>query len=111
MLLTPGQASEYGQANQLIEGLEADVVIADKGYDSDNFVAAISASGANPVIPPRKNRISPRDYDKALYKERNLVERAFQKFKHYRRIATRYERVAKHYTAMLHLVSTVIWLA
>tara|TARA_R110002167_G_scaffold204404_7_gene408506 strand:+ start:1535 stop:1888 length:354 start_codon:yes stop_codon:yes gene_type:complete len=110
-LLTPGQASEYGQANHLIEGIKADFVMADKGYDSDSFVASIRASGASPVIPPRKNRTSPRDYDKVLYKERNLVERAFQKLKHYRRIATRYERVEKHYTAMLSLVSTVIWLA
>ena len=81
--------------------------MADKGYDSDRFVDAIRNSGASPVIPPRKNRTSPRDYDKVLYKERNLVERAFQKLKHYRRIATRYERVEKHYTAMLSLVSTV----
>ncbi|WP_298718161.1 IS5 family transposase [uncultured Oceanisphaera sp.] len=110
-LLTPGQASEYGQANQLIEGIKADFVMADKGYDSDSFVASIRASGASPELPPRKNLTSPRDYDKILYKERNLVERAFQKLKHYRRIATRYERVEKHYTAMLSFVSTVIWLA
>ncbi len=85
--------------------------MADKGYDSDSFVASIRASGASPELPPRKNLTSPRDYDKILYKERNLVERAFQKLKHYRRIATRYERVEKHYTAMLSFVSTVIWLA
>ncbi|GGB53154.1 hypothetical protein GCM10011502_27930 [Oceanisphaera marina] len=91
--------------------MKADFVMADKGYDSDRFVDAIRDSGASPVIPPRKNRTSPRDYDKVLYKERNLVELAFQKLKHYRRIATRYERVEKHYTAMLSLVSTVIWLA
>ncbi len=110
-MLTAGQASEYGQANKLIQDIEAGFVLADKGYDSDGFVAAVCANGATPVIPPRKNRNTPRDYDKELYKERNLVERFFQKLKHYRRIATRYERLSRNYAAMLSLVSTVIWLA
>lgn len=111
LLLTAGQASEYGQANQLIEGFFPKFVLADKGYDSDAFEEAIIASNASPVIPARKNRIVPRYYDKELYKERNLVERFFQKLKHFRRIATRYERLARNYASMLSLVSTVIWLA
>ena len=111
LLLTEGQASEYGQACALIEGFRADYVLADKGYDSDQFVNAIVESGALPVIPSRRNRKQPREYDQVLYKERNLVERLFQKLKHYRRIATRYERLARNYQAMLHLIGTVIWLA
>jgi len=111
LLLTEGQASEYGQADALIDGFQADYVLADKGYDSDHFVGIILENGAIPVIPSRMNRKEPRDYDKELYKERNLVERLFQKLKHYRRIATRYERLARNYQAMLCLVSTVIWLA
>lgn len=79
LLLTAGQASEYGQANALIEGFDADHVIADRGYDSDEFVQLISAGGAKPVIPPRKHRNDQREYDRELYKERNLVERLFQK--------------------------------
>ena len=110
LLLTEGQASEYTQANQLIEGFTPAFVLADKGYDSDGFVGAIYSSEAIPVIPPRKSRIIPRAYDRILYKERNLVERFFQKAKNYRRIATRYERLAQNYMAMLSLVSTVIWL-
>lgn len=110
LLLTAGQTSEYTQAEALIEGFEAGYVLADKGYDSDQFVSAIEKNHAVPVIPSKKNRKVPRDLDKVLYKERNAVERFFQKLKNFRRIATRYERLARNYLAMLSLVSTVIWL-
>lgn len=110
LLLTAGQTSEYTQAEALIEGFVAGYVLADKGYDSDRFVSAIENSQAVPVIPSKKNRKISREYDKELYKERNLVERFFQKVKHFRRIATRYERLARNYQAMLSLVSIVIWL-
>lgn len=90
---------------------KASHIIADKGYDSDAFVLIITDTGAQAVIPPRSNRKEQRFYDAELYKERNLVERFFQKAKHYRRIATRYERLARNYAAMLTLVSTVIWMA
>lgn len=112
LILTAGQASEYGQANALIEGFdEADYVLADRGYDSEEFVKQIAASGAEPVIPPRKHRNDQRDYDRELYKERNLVERLFQKLKQFRRVATRYERLGRNYLAMLYLASSMIWLA
>lgn len=110
-MLTEGQASEYLTADALISGFEAEYIIADKGYDSDVFVLSINNTGAQAVIPPRSNRKELRFYDNELYKERNLVERFFQKLKNYRRIATRYERLARNYNAMLTLVSTMIWLA
>lgn len=110
-MLTEGQASDYTKAEDLISGFSAVYVIANKGYDSDSFVMSIQNTGALAVIPPRSNRKEMRDYDADLYKERNLVERYFQKLKHYRRIATRYERLGRNYFAMLLLVSTVIWLA
>jgi transposase len=109
-ILSAGQSSEYLQAEALIDGFNSQYILADRGYDSDNFVAAIVFKGAIPVIPPRRNRKVSRDYDKEIYKERNLVERLFQKLKNYRRIATRYERLARNYMAMLSLVATVIWL-
>lgn len=93
-ILTAGQYSEIRQADALIEGFSADYVIADKGYDSDLFIVAIESGEAIAVIPPRRNRTTARAYDEHLYRERNLVERVFQKLKHYRRIATRYERLA-----------------
>ncbi len=111
LLLTAGQASEYGQANALIEGFDADYVLADKGYDSDEFVEVVERTGAVAVIPPRRNRKVQRNYDRELYKERNLVERLFQKLKQYRRIATRYEKLKRNYLSMLHLVSSMIWLS
>jgi transposase len=110
LLLTAGQTSEYTQAEALIAGFAPGYVLADKGYGSDQFVSAITASQSIPVIPSKKNRKTPRALDKTLYKERNLVERLFQKLKHFRRVATRYERLARNYLAMLCLVSTVIWL-
>lgn len=111
LLLTPGQDSEYGQAQALLDGFSPEAVLADKGYDSDAFVEAIQNLGAKAVIPSRRNRLEPRDLDRHLYKERNLVERFFQKLKQFRRIATRYERLARNYQSMLSLVSVVIWLA
>jgi len=109
-LLTAGQQSEIQQANPLIEGFSANYIIADKGYDADSFIVAIETGEAIAVIPPRKNRKAAREYDEYLYRERNLVERLFQKLKHYRRIATRYERLAMTYQAMLSLAATIIWL-
>ena len=94
----------------MIAGFQADFVLADKGYDANEFIETIQSNGAIAVIPPRKNRIALRSYDKIIYKERNFMERLFQKLKHYRRIATRYERLARNYMAMLFLVATVIWL-
>lgn len=110
LLLTAGQACEYGQANALIDGFNADYIVADKGYDSNDFVDVINASGAPAVIPPRCNRNQPREYHRKIYKDRNLVEWFFQKIKNFRRIATRYERLARNYLAMLQLAATVIWL-
>lgn len=111
LLLTPGQASEYGQAEALIQGFTFEAVLADKGYDSDAFVEVIQRRGAEVIIPSKKNRLNPRGLDRDLYKARNLVERFFQKLKQFRRIATRYERLARNYQSMLSLVSAVIWLA
>ena len=82
-----------------------------KDYDGDELINNIEASGAVAVIPPRQNRIVQREYDREIYKERNLVERLFQKLKQFRRIATRYERLKRNYQAMLYLASSMIWLA
>ncbi len=62
--MTPGQASEYGQAEALIDSFDADYVLADKGYDSDDFIRKIESQGAVAVVPPRNNRLSQREYDK-----------------------------------------------
>ncbi|MEO5346057.1 MAG: IS5 family transposase, partial [Magnetococcus sp. YQC-9] len=109
-ILTGGQEADITQAHALIEGMNPDVVIADKGYDANHFVEAIEAKGAEPVIPPRSNRLNPREYDHHWYKDRNLVERFFNRIKQFRRIATRYEKLDKCFKAMIGLVCTMIWL-
>lgn len=109
--LTGGQVADITQAEALIEGFDTQAVIGDKGYDAAALVARIEASGAQAVIPPRKNRLQQRSYDHDLYKDRNLVERFFSRLKQFRRIATRYEKLARNFCSMLNLVCAYIWLA
>ena len=107
-ILSPGQASDYTQAEALIADLPAQHVLGDKGYDSKALRDAIAAQNAVAVIPPRKT--SPQvACDFALYCERNLVERFFLKIKHFRRIATRYEQTPRAFMSMLAVVSAFIW--
>ena len=111
LILSAGQIADIDFATDLIAGIRTDAVIADKGYDADALVQHIQASGATAVIPPRSNRKELRDYDTHLYKDRNLIERFFARIKHFRRIATRYEKLARNYMAFLHLVCTFVWLS
>jgi transposase len=85
--------------------------LGDKGDDTNELIEFLELCGANACIPPKSNRKVQRDYDKHLYKERNLVERFFNKIKQFRRLATRYEKTSRNFLAMLTFVSTVIWLA
>src|SRR5215216_6269722 len=81
-----------------------------KGYDSDGFIEHLEVRRIKPVIPPRANRKTPRECDFALYCERNLVERFFNIIKHFRAIATRYEKTARNFLAGVHLVCALAWL-
>jgi transposase len=109
-ILTGGQEADIKQGKALIEGHDADAVIADKGYDGDDFVEAIVATGAEAVIPPKKNRIFQREYDEVLYKERNLAERFINRIKQYRRVATRYEKTARNFLGFVHVAAIMILL-
>ncbi len=95
----------------MLDGYHPEMVIADKAYDADHFITAIHNAGAVPVIPPKSNRKERRDYDAHWYKDRNLVERFFNRIKQFRRIATRYEKLDRNYEAMLQIVCVLIWLA
>jgi len=108
--LTPGQAADITQAAPLLAQLEPQAVIADKGYDADALVATLEERGITPIIPPKANRKEPRKTDFALYRERNLVERFFNKLKQYRGIATRFDKLATTFLAGVLLVCVVIWL-
>ncbi len=87
-----------------------DAVIADKGYDADRLREAIRDSEAEAVIPPRSNRKAPCDYDKVLYRERNLTERFFNKLKQFRRVATRYDKLLPNYKGFVQLAAVAILL-
>lgn len=99
------------QAATLLEGLAAEHVIADKGYDGNQVLEVIESQGAQAVIPPKSNRKVQRPYDKHLYRERNHVERLFAKLKQCRRLATRYDKTARNFLAFLHLAAAMILLA
>ena len=113
--LTGGQRADVSQAIPLLTGIEAGAVIADKGYEGNRVLSFIRDQGAEVVIPPKSNRIQrirpcdPWEYDRELYRQRNLIERAFNKLKQWRRIATRYDRKRMYFLSALHLVSSVIW--
>ena len=109
--LTGGEVADITQAPTLIEGLRTQTVVGDKGYDADALVAQINAAGAAAVIPPRSNRREQRAYDRHVYKDRNLVERFFNRLKQFRRIATRYEKLANNFISLLNMVCAYIWLA
>ncbi|MBC8948205.1 transposase [Xenorhabdus sp. TS4] len=89
----------------------SDFVIADKGYDSQVFRNHIEQQGTTPIIPYRKNsRKSDKQIDKCLYRYRHLVKNAFARVKHFRAIATRYDKLKRNYASMLALVFIIVWL-
>jgi transposase len=97
-------------ASSLVEGIEGSDVLADKAYDDDKFVDVIEKNGCRAVIPPRKNRKNPRNYDKDIYKERHLIECFFGKIKYFRRIFSRFDKTAQAYLGFLNIVAIDIWL-
>jgi transposase len=94
----------------LIEAANPDALIADKAFDADPFIATLTQREITPVIPPKANRKTHRLCDFALYRERNLVERFFNKLKHYRAIATRYENSPEIFLAGVQLASAIVLL-
>ena len=109
-ILTGGQRNDSTQAEALLESYRAEHVIADRGYDTNAFLEIIAASDAEAVIPPKKNRTVQRTYDEHLYKERHLVECFINKIKWYRRIFTRYDKLARRFAAFLHIAGALVWL-
>ena len=108
LLLTQGTTAGYPQAIPLIDGIAAEHLLADRGYDSNEIVAAATAKGINPVIPPRSNRKEPRAYDQELYKLRHLVENAFRQLKEWRAVATRYAKESAAYLAVCQIRTLIL---
>ncbi len=106
LLLTPGQASDKTTFPALVEGLAlARHVVADRGYFAATIIALIEAAGAFAHIPSQSNVRVRRVVDRQIYRQRNLVERFFNRLKHFRRIATRYDKLARNFLAAVALAS------
>ena len=109
-VLTAGQKGDAPQADALIEGLPAEVIMADTAYDSDHLREVIAEKGALAVIPNNPSRARKHPLDKDLYAQRHLVECCFSKLKQFRRVATRYEKTAQNYLAVVTLAAIILWL-
>lgn len=110
LILTGGERNDITQAEALLTGLNYQQVIADKGYDADHLLAFIRQHNAVAVIPARHNRNPGRSHDPWLYRERHLVECFVNKIKHFRRVFSRFDKLASRFHGFLHFVSTLIWL-
>jgi len=109
-LLTAGQRHDITQADDLIATFDFERVIADRSYDSEEFLKLIREKQAEAVIPPRKNRKEPREYDCHWYKKRHLIECFFNKIKHYRRLFSRFEKLDQRHLGFLSFAGALIWL-
>ena len=109
MLVTAGATADCTQAVQLIQGIDADYLLADKAYDTDAILEACAQQGAQAVIPPKRNRKQPREYDEHLYQHRHLVENAFLWLKRWRGIATRYAKKLSSFLAAVQIRCLALW--
>ena len=110
VIATEGTRADCSQAAALIEGFQAQHLIADKGYDSDAIVEQATKQAMQAQIPPRNHRKEQRAYDKHLYKQRHLVENAFLNLKQWRGIATRYAKRLSSFLAAVQIRCLVLWL-
>jgi len=102
-IVTGGQVNDCTQAIELLGERKAEWVLADKGYDSQAILDHIQTMGAVAVLPSKSNRRQQRTHDKELYRKRNRIERCFSKLKHFRRFATRYEKLKQNFQALVAL--------
>ena len=110
VLLTGGEAHDITKAEELVSQHSAERIIADKAYDSDDFVETVHNRGAKAVIPPRSTRLEQRRYSKKLYRQRNKVERFINRVKNFRRAATRYEKTARNFLSIWMVAAVVVML-
>ena len=109
-LVTGGQINNCTQVIELLGERKAEWVLADKGYDSQTILEHIRAMGAVAVVPSKSNRKRQRTHDKELYRKRNGIERCFSRLKHFRRFATRYEKLKQNFNALVALACAWIHL-
>ena len=109
MFITAGTTADCIYGEKLIKGIDAEYLLADRGYDTDAIVSAATSVGMQVVIPPKKNRKEQRSYDQYLYRLRHLVENAFLMLKRWRGIATRYAKNTSSFLAAVHIRCIAIW--
>jgi transposase len=107
-VLLPGQRHDTIGVPPLIEGIAFDALLGDRAFDVDWLRAELDARGAAAVIPPKRNRKDPIDFDREMYRWRHLIENTFAKLKEFRAVATRYDKTDTSYAAAIHLAATVI---
>jgi transposase len=110
IFITSGTTADCKLGKKLIEGIDALALLADRAYDVNAIIELAKSMGMEVVIPPKKNRKEQRDYDKALYKLRHLVENAFLALKRWRGIATRYAKTTASFLAAVQIRCIAIWL-
>lgn len=108
-ILVPGQTGDVLSAPALLEGFKVQAVLADKAYDSNAFRQIVAATGAEAVIPSNRTRKLLIPHDPIVYRLRNRIERCFNKLKHFRRFATRYDRRDIYFLSFIHLAAAMIW--
>jgi transposase len=110
VVVTAGTIADCTVAERLIDGVSADYLLADKGYDADAIIEKAKQEGMEPVIPPRKNRKVKRDCDYEIYRLRCLVENAFLRLKRWRGIATRYAKNSNSFLCVIQ-IGCIFWWA
>ena len=110
IFVTAGTTADCRLGEKLIEGINAEALFGDRGYDSNAIVNAATAAGMQVVIPPKRNRIEKREYDEYQYRLRHLVENAFLALKRWRGIATRYAKNTSSFSAAVQIRCVAIWL-
>ena len=111
IVLSAGQASDKAAVEALIDGLKpAQALVADRGYDARAVIDLVASRGGCAHIPTQRDRKVQRSIDPAIYRQRNVVERYFCKLKHFRRVATRFDKLARNFLAAVLLASSRLWL-
>ena len=109
-ILTGGERNDITQAEALVKDFAAEYVIADKGYDSEAFVSRLKEQDSEAVIPSRATNKVQREIDRHLYKERHLIENQIGKLKQFRRVFSRFDKLAKNYLSFIYFASSIVWL-
>jgi transposase len=111
LLLTPGNINDIAMAPSLIAAIAQPIrrLIADKGYDANSLRSLLKASRTRAIIPSTASRKTPIRYDRRAYRQRNLIERMFCRLKDFRRVATRYDKLARNFLAGALIAAAITW--